>query len=81
MAHAGSVVRAFPLSVRAPDQYLHLSGGEDLIDLRALKVVVRTLVPAHPLRILVLGEPNEISREEYVAKVSGWFRLLRTFPE
>ena len=77
MAHAGSVVRAFPLSVTTPDQYVDISGGEQLIDLRALKAVVRTLVPAHPLRILVLGEPNEISREEYAAKVSGWFRLLR----
>ncbi len=81
MAHAGSVVRAFPPSVTTPNQYVDLSGGERQIDLRALKALVRTLVPTHPLRILMLGEPNEISREEYVAKVAGWFRLLRTFPE
>jgi hypothetical protein len=29
----------------------------------------------------MLGEPNEISREEYAAKVSGWFRLLRIVSE
>jgi hypothetical protein len=33
---------------------------------------------AHPLRILLAGEPDELPREEYFAKLPGWFRLLRT---
>jgi len=34
------------------------------------------LEPTHPFRILLLGEPDQISREEYATKVVGWYRLI-----
>ena len=49
-----------------------------VISLRPLKDVVEKLKPDHPLRILLTGEPDEIPCGEYLAKVSGWYRLLQT---
>jgi hypothetical protein len=51
-----------------------------LVSLREMKAVVERLEPNDPLRILVLGEPDELPRPEYAAKVVGWFRLLRELP-
>lgn len=34
------------------------------------------LAPAHPLRILLLGEPDEMSVSEFASKVGGWLRLI-----
>ena len=41
-----------------------------------MKAMAQALEPSHPLRILVLGEPDEIPRHEYANKVVGWFRLI-----
>jgi hypothetical protein len=51
-----------------------------LVSLREMKAVVERLEPNDPLRILVLGEPDELPRPEYAAKVVGWFRLLHEIP-
>ncbi len=42
-----------------------------MVDLRSLKQAAEALGPAHPLRVLVSGEPDEIPREEYVTKILG----------
>lgn len=44
--------------------------------MREMKSLVLRLEPNDPLRILVLGEPDELSRSDYAAKVVGWFRLM-----
>lgn len=49
----------------------------DLVSLRELKQAAEEFGPRHPLRILLLGEPDQIPREEYYAKLPGWFRLLK----
>ena len=41
-----------------------------------MKELVGRLDPSDPLRILVLGEPDELPRPEYATKVVGWFRLI-----
>ncbi|MDE1822156.1 MAG: hypothetical protein KGJ23_15170 [Euryarchaeota archaeon] len=48
------------------------------VSLRPLKAVAETFGAAHPLRTLLMGEPDEIPAMEYAAKVAGWFRLMRT---
>jgi hypothetical protein len=53
-----------------------LSGLEaEPVSLRPIKELVQRMDPNHPLRIVLLGEPDEMSRWEYGAKVSGWLRL------
>jgi hypothetical protein len=47
----------------------------EFVSLRDLKACVAQLPPAHPLRVLLSGEPDEIPRSEYAAKLVGWFRL------
>lgn len=46
--------------------------------MRPMKELVEHLEPSHPFRILLLGEPDQISRQEYAAKVVGWYRLIMT---
>ena len=43
-----------------------------------MKAMVESLDLSHPLRILVLGEPDELPREEYASKILGWYRLIVT---
>ncbi len=52
--------------------------GPDLVSLRPFKAEVEALKPDHPLRLLMAGEPDAIPRQEYVAKIAGWYRLART---
>ncbi len=49
-----------------------------MVSLREMKAMVQCLDPSHPIRILLLGEPDEIPRQEYASKVVGWFRLIVT---
>ncbi len=49
-----------------------------MVSLRELKAMVQGLDASNPVRILVLGEPDEIPRSEYAAKVAGWYRLIVT---
>ncbi len=46
------------------------------VSLRPIKDLVGRLDQNHPLRILLLGEPDEMLRWEYGSKLSGWLRLL-----
>lgn len=48
------------------------------VSLRPLKELVRKLSPSHPLRILLLGEPDSMPRAEFSSKIGGWLRLLPT---
>ena len=43
---------------------------------RPLKEIVRKLPPDHPLRVVVLGEPDEIDGDECFVKLTVWLRLL-----
>ena len=61
-------------SERSPFPALSID-PEEVISLRALKAFVRNLRPDHPLRIVLLGEPDEMSRYEYGSKLMGWIRL------
>lgn len=45
------------------------------VDIRKLKDAARELNSADPLRILILSEPDDMTREQYVAKIVAWFRL------
>ena len=43
---------------------------------RPLKEIVRKLPPDHPLRVVVLSEPEEIDGDECFVKLTVWLRLL-----
>ena len=43
---------------------------------RPLKEIVRKLPPDHPLRVVVLSEPDEIDGDECFVKLTVWLRLL-----
>ncbi len=43
---------------------------------RPLKEVVRKLPPDHPLRVVILSEPDEIDGDECFVKLTVWLRLL-----
>ena len=43
---------------------------------RPLKEIVRKLPPDHPLRVVVLSEPEEIDGDECFVKLIVWLRLL-----
>ena len=49
-----------------------------LVSLRQLKSMVQGLKPSNLLRIMILGEPDEIPRNEYAIKVLSWYRLILT---
>jgi hypothetical protein len=46
------------------------------VSLRPLKEFVRNLRPEHPLRLVLVGEPDEMDRGEYYVKLTIWLRLL-----
>jgi hypothetical protein len=54
------------------------SKPELVVSLRPLKTVADKLLPDHPLRILLSGEPENLPVEEYLLKLPGWYRLLRS---
>ena len=62
---------------RSPSLRVH-SAPKQVVSLRPMKELVEHLEPSHPFRILLLGEPDQISRQEYAAKVVGWYRLIMT---
>lgn len=49
-----------------------------MVSLRGVKAMVQSLDPSNPLRIRILGEPDEVTRHDYATKVVSWFRLLVT---
>jgi hypothetical protein len=52
--------------------------SDPMVSLREMKTRAEALDPRHPFRVLIMGEPDEIPRHEYVTKVVGWFRLIAT---
>ncbi len=72
-----SEARAADPPSRSPS--LPLAAEEpSLVSLRPLKDLVRKLSPSHPLRILLLGEPDAMPAAEFSSKIGGWLRLLPT---
>ncbi len=57
---------------------IRFGGADMLVSLRQLKAMVQGLEPSNLLRIMVLGEPDEIPRHEYAIKVLSWYRLILT---
>jgi len=49
---------------------------DEMISLRPLKEFVQKLNPDHPLRVVLMAEPDEIDRDEYYVKLTVWLRLL-----
>ena len=79
MARGATIARAGAHTTASPSPSLPRFDGADLmVSLRQMKTMAQGLDPSHPLRILVLGEPDEIPRHEYANKVVGWFRLIVT---
>ncbi len=79
MARGATISRAGALtSSYRPPSLVRFGGADLMVSLREMKAMAQSLDPSHPLRILILGEPDEIPRQEYAAKVVGWFRLIVT---
>lgn len=53
------------------------SPTSEMVSLRLIKAAAETFGPSHPLRILLMGEPDEVPAAEYALKLPGWFRLMR----
>ncbi len=51
-------------------------GTSGFVSLRPIKEFVRKLPLGHPLRIIVLSEPDEIDGDECFVKLTVWLRLL-----
>jgi hypothetical protein len=79
MARGATIARAGAHTTASPSPSLPRFESADLmVSLRQMKAMVESLDPSHPLRILVLGEPDEIPRQEYATKILGWYRLIVT---
>jgi hypothetical protein len=50
--------------------------GPPPVSLRSLKRLATKLAPSHPIRALLLNEPDEIPWDDYVTKASIWSQLL-----
>ena len=57
---------------------MRFGGADLLVSLRQLKSMVQGLEPTNALRIMVLGEPDDVPRGEYAAKILTWYRLIVT---
>ena len=79
MARGATIARAGARTTASPSPSLPRFESADLmVSLRQMKAMVESLDLSHPLRILVLGEPDELPREEYASKILGWYRLIVT---
>ena len=48
-----------------------------MVDIRPLKKTARRDYPKDaPIRTVILAEPDEIPLDEYVIKLSVWFKLI-----
>ena len=61
-----------------PGRHLSLPRCQEngTISLRPMKEFVEKLSANHPLRIVLMSEPDEIGRSEYLVKLTVWLRLL-----
>lgn len=50
------------------------------VNIRGFKDSIAHLPPSHPLKVLIAGEPDELSPTEFAAKAVGWWRLLKIPP-
>ena len=58
---------AHNITTASPSPSLPRFDGADLmVSLREMKAMAQGLDPSHPFRILLLGEPDEIPRHEYL---------------
>ena len=64
-----------PSSSRPPSRIAELLPNGK-VETRPLKEIVRKLPPDHPLRVVILSEPDEIDGEECFVKLTVWLRLL-----
>ncbi|MGD0588576.1 MAG: hypothetical protein ABSA63_07290 [Thermoplasmata archaeon] len=79
MAGGATISRTeIPRFYSRPSSLARFAGADLMVSLREIKAMAENLGPSHPLRILVLGEPDDIPRHEYANKVVGWFRLIVT---
>jgi len=79
MVRGTTISRAGALTTASrSSSLLRFAGADLMVSLREMKEMAQGLGPSHPLRILLLGEPDEIPRQEYANKVVGWFRLIVT---
>jgi hypothetical protein len=53
------------------------SGVTGVVNIRGFKDSIAHLPPSHPLKVLIAGEPDELSPAEFEAKAIGWWRLLK----
>ena len=55
-----------------------MPGPTRLVSIKRLKARAATqYLPGTPFRELVLSEPDELPREELLAKLGGWVQLIR----
>jgi hypothetical protein len=77
MAHGAIVARVLTTTKTSRPPSAQPSAETELnVSLREIKARAQRLDPSHPLRILVMAEPDELPRYEYAVKVVGWFRLI-----
>jgi hypothetical protein len=77
MARGETTTRAGALtsSSRSPSPP-QITGANGKVSLRPIKEFVRSLRPDHPLRTVLMGEPDHIDSSEYLVKLTVWLRLL-----
>jgi hypothetical protein len=47
-----------------------------IVCIRPLKELAKSLDRDHPIRMALLGEPDELPSADYLAKLSVWLRLI-----
>lgn len=57
-------------------QTLELPIQVKMVSLKRLKGIASKLGPRHPLRVIMLTEPDEIPWAEYTTKAKIWWMLL-----
>lgn len=77
-ARGGAENATVPRISSRPSSPMRFAGADILVSLRQLKEMVQGLEPSNLLRIMVLGEPDEMPRSEYAMKVLSWYRLILT---
>ena len=69
--------KAYPLEIPSPSPSSAANARPNAkVATRPLKEIVRKLPPDHPLRVVVLSEPDEIDGNECFVKLTVWLRLL-----
>lgn len=64
-----------PVSL-GPESAIDLPTEMKMVSIKHLKGFASKLGPQHPLRLIMLTEPDEITWDEYTMKAEIWWRLL-----